>query len=130
MGYHMPWMAWVPYLNTYAVGDATADLCGHNGKVGVYGKFSFPTALCRFWFVINIVLGIAGRGGGLYTSILMFAVSVFFSAGILATLMADLRDTDVSKEMGLSLAASIIPFFDVCYFQDTREELRRQKSIR
>lgn len=124
VGYHRPWMAWVPYLNIYAVGDVTADLCGENEKVALFGKTSIPAVLCRFWFFINIVLTMPSGEFGLFCNLITVAVTIFFTAGTFSVLMAKLRGTEPSRETGISLAASILPFVDVYYFADTRKKLK------
>lgn len=127
-GYSHPWMAWMPYLNLYAIGDFTSHRCGENGKVSMFGAIPIPAGLCRYWFVIYFILNMTLESMGMAGSLITLAVTLFFTAGTLSVLMAEMKGTDTEQEIWHSMAASIIPFVDVAYFTGVRRRLGKQDT--
>lgn len=123
LNYQNAWLAWFPVLHRYAVGDVATSICSEDGYLFLFGSIALPDLLCKLWFLGNILISmLLGRFQTLST-LLTFSLTVFFSAGILSELVANLRGEETKQEIGMAVVASIIPFADVVYFKKVTNEI-------
>lgn len=69
LDYTNPWMAWIPFLNTFALANCTADEDG-NTKIG---NWKLPTIVFSFWFVAGWILSYVPSVGSLLNLLLQVA---------------------------------------------------------
>ena len=61
LGYANPWMAWIPFLNYWALADVAL-----NGEenMSLFGSLSIPAIVFKLWWVIYIVISCIPKVGG------------------------------------------------------------------
>ena len=97
--YDKAWMAWVPFLNYYALADVTKDE-GENTKV--LNAFEVPNWLYQFFWVVLVITTIFNINGTVEW-ILNIACSVIFLGTIYTKLFAwhDKVSEDEKRTMGI-----------------------------
>ncbi len=66
LGYANPWMAWIPFLNYFALANVTANAEGNTKVLG----FDVPNMVFNFWWVLQLIFNRIPNVGGLLATIL------------------------------------------------------------
>lgn len=68
LGYDKAWMAWIPFAQQYALADVAA---GNQESVTLFGSFSVPAVLYKFWWILWIILPFVPVIGSLASTVVM-----------------------------------------------------------
>ena len=108
LGYKNPWMAWIPYVNNYAVADV---IRGDNDKTNVLG-LELPYMLFNFWWLIGIVITRIPNVG----SILYLALQIICLGTCFKTIYAKCEQKDPSEVAALAYVSGFIPIIALIKF--------------
>lgn len=62
LGYANPWMAWIPFLNYFALANVTANAEGNTKVLG----FDVPNMVFNFWWVLQLIFNRIPNVGGFW----------------------------------------------------------------
>ncbi len=108
MGYSNPWMAWIPYVNNYAIADV---IRGENDKTDVLG-LELPSMLFNFWWLIGIVVARIPSVG----SILFLALQIICLGTCFKTIYARCEQKDPNEVAALAYVSGFIPIIALIKF--------------
>ena len=101
-------MAWIPYVNNYAVADV---IRGDNDKTNVLG-LELPSMLFNFWWLIGIVITRIPNVG----SILYLALQIICLGTCFKTIYAKCEQKDPSEVAALAYVSGFIPIIALIKF--------------
>lgn len=102
MDYTNAWMAWIPYLNYFALADCVC----YSDYINIIGQ-EINTKLFRFWFIVSAILGCIPYVGSMLAFIIQTLCLGYCFTEIFASL--EHKMTDETKLIGhLSGAFPII----------------------
>lgn len=99
--YSNAWMAWIPFLNFYALADAASE--GHQ-TMQLFGHM-VPLALFEFWWVIAFILNYVPFIGWM----LSFAVQIIFLGTVFSFIYARVEHKPIHTMTALGFISGIVP---------------------
>lgn len=116
LGYKNPWMAWVPFLNYYALGDVAAD--GRENLM-MFGK-ELPAFLFKFWWIGSFVADrIPGIGGVLST-----VIRILFLGIVLIEIYSRVENKNIEEVKVIGFVSAAITLIAYIKFLTYDKDLR------
>lgn len=109
LGYDKAWMAWIPLAQQYALADAAA---GNQQNVTLFGSFSVPAVLYKFWWVLWIILPVVPVVGSLASTVVM----VLFLGNCYVKIYAKLDGTTEQEQQVIGYLSGLLAIIAVVKF--------------
>ncbi|MDE6910147.1 MAG: hypothetical protein K2P44_06745 [Lachnospiraceae bacterium] len=115
MGYDKAWMAWIPFAQWYACADAAT--AGKQDNVTLFGSFSVPVSLYKFWWALWLVLQVLSQFLlGSILGLLATVVQIIFLGNSYVKMYAALDGTDEKDQQVIGYISGFLVIIAVFKF--------------
>lgn len=109
LGYDKAWMAWIPFAQQYALADAAAN---NQETVTLFGSFSVPAMLYKFWWVLLFICPFIPFIGTLASTVVM----IIFLGNCYVKIYARLDGTSEQEQQVIGYLSGFLVIIAVIKF--------------